>query len=86
MVTSLCERQSSHRKNPKVYKEDTKFKEYPIRGTTCEIKTVVTAEDRRVRDDLIEVFKITHGYSSVTLETFFETDSAIVSHEVINGS
>ena len=43
-------------------------------------------EDRRVRADLIEVFKITHGYSSVTLETFFEIDSAIVSHEVINGS
>jgi len=25
--------------------------------------------------DLIEVFKITHGYSSVTLDTFFEIDS-----------
>jgi len=38
MVTSLCEIQSYHRKNPKkVYKDDTKFKEYPVRGTTCEI-------------------------------------------------
>jgi len=33
-------------------------------------------EDRRVGADLIEVFKITHGYSSVTLDTFFEIDSA----------
>jgi len=32
-------------------------------------------EDRRVCADLIEVFKITHGYSSVTLDTFFEIDS-----------
>jgi len=32
-----------------------------------------------VRADLIEVFKITHGYSSVTLETFFEIDSATMS-------
>ena len=29
-----------------------------------------------MRADLIEVFKITHGYSSVTLDTFFEIDSA----------
>jgi len=40
-------------------------------------------EDRRVRADLIEVFKITHGYSSVTLETFFEILTLLVSHEVI---
>jgi len=33
-------------------------------------------EDRRVRADLIEVFKMTHRYSSVTLDTFFEIDSA----------
>ena len=33
-------------------------------------------EDRRVHADLAEVFKITHGYSSVTLDTFFEIDSA----------
>ena len=26
--------------------------------------------------DLAEVLKITHGYSSVTLDTFFEIDSA----------
>ena len=31
-------------------------------------------EDRRVRADLIEVYKITHGYSSVTIDTFFEID------------
>jgi len=36
-------------------------------------------EDRRVRADLIEVFKITHGYSSVTLETFSEIHSATMS-------
>jgi len=35
-------------------------------------------EDRRVRADLIEVFKITRGYSSVTLETFFKIDSASI--------
>jgi len=35
-------------------------------------------EDRQVRADLIEVFKITHGYSLVTLETFFEIDSASI--------
>jgi len=29
-----------------------------------------------VRADLIEVFKMTHRYSSVTLDTFFEIDSA----------
>jgi len=32
-------------------------------------------DDRRVRADLIEVFKITDGYSSVILDTFFEIDS-----------
>ena len=31
-------------------------------------------EDRRVRVDLIEVFKITHGFSSVSVGTFFEYD------------
>jgi len=28
-------------------------------------------EDRRIRADLIEVFKITHGLSSLSLDTFF---------------
>jgi len=31
-----------------------------------------------VHADLIEVLKITHGYSSVTLQTFFEIDSASI--------
>jgi len=29
-------------------------------------------EDCQVRDDLIEVFKITHRFSSVSVGTFFE--------------
>ena len=33
-------------------------------------------DDRRVRADLIEVFKITYGYSSIIFDTFFEVDSA----------
>jgi len=31
-------------------------------------------EDRRIRADLIEVFKITHGLSSLTVDTFFVLD------------
>jgi len=33
---------------------------------------VWSLEDRRVRADLIEVFKIVHGLSSVKFDTFFE--------------
>jgi len=32
-------------------------------------------EDRRIRADLIEVFKITHGLSSLTVDTFFVFDT-----------
>jgi len=38
-------------------------------------------EDRRVRADLIEVFTIAHGYSSVTLETLFEVASASITRD-----
>ena len=31
-----------------------------------------TLENRRVRADLVEVYKITHGLSSVSFSTFFE--------------
>ena len=31
-------------------------------------------EDRRIRADLIELYKMVHGLSPVKLETFFETD------------
>ena len=31
-----------------------------------------THEDRRIRADLIEVYKIIHGLSTVSLNTFFE--------------
>jgi len=31
-----------------------------------------TLEDRRIRADLIEVYKIIHGLSTVSLNTFFE--------------
>jgi len=34
-----------------------------------------TLEDRRIRSDLIEVYKITHGLSTVSMTTFFELDS-----------
>jgi len=39
-------------------------------------------EDRRIRADLIEVFKITHGLSSLSLDTFFvlDTDSRTRGH------
>ena len=32
------------------------------------------SEDRRIRAELIEVYKMVHGLSSVQLETFFEAD------------
>jgi len=31
-----------------------------------------SVEDRRIRADLIEVFKIIHGISSIKFNTFFE--------------
>ena len=31
-------------------------------------------EDRRIRSDLLEVYKMIHGLSSIKLETFFEVD------------
>jgi len=34
-----------------------------------------TLEERRVRADLIEVYKIIHGISSVSFDTFFEYNS-----------
>jgi len=34
-----------------------------------------TLEDRRIRADLIEVYKMMHGLSSVYLNTFFELSS-----------
>jgi len=48
-------------------------------GTTSELKNVAhrlkelklwSLEDRRIRVDLVEVFKITHGLSSLSLDTF----------------
>jgi len=60
MVTSLCERQSSHRKNPKeVYKDDTAER-------LAEFK-LWSLEDRRVRADLIEVFTAQRSYASAVL-------------------
>ena len=35
-----------------------------------------TLEDRRVHDDLIEVFKMFRGLSVVNIDTFFELDKA----------
>jgi len=35
-----------------------------------------TLEDRRLRADLIEVYKMYHGLSAVEFETFFELDKA----------
>ena len=40
-------------------------------------------EDRRVRADLIEVYKIVYGLSSVKFDTFFEVSSCIAGPEVI---
>ena len=34
-----------------------------------------TLEDRRIRADLVEVYKMVHGLSSVRLSTFFEFSS-----------
>ena len=34
-----------------------------------------TLEERRIRADLIEVFKMIHGYSNVKVDTFFEFDN-----------
>ena len=34
-----------------------------------------TLEERRVRADLIEVYKMMHGLSAVKFESFFELDS-----------
>jgi len=34
-----------------------------------------TLEERRNRADLIEVFKICNGYTTLSLEAFFEVDS-----------
>jgi len=33
-----------------------------------------TLEDRRLRADLIEVYRMYHGLSAVDFETFFERD------------
>ena len=77
MVTSLREGQSSHRKSTKkVYKDDTVFKEHPLWGTSSDIKTMVTGGSTSACWPNYEVFTITDGYSSFTLDAFFEIDSA----------
>ena len=52
-------------------------------------------KERRIRDDLIEAYKMVHGLSSIKLETFFEVDYDNRTHghdwklqkrEVIQGS
>ena len=35
----------------------------------------VDIEDHRIRSDLIKVYKIIHGLSTVSMATFFELDS-----------
>jgi len=42
-------------------------------------------EDRRVRADLIEVYKIVHGLSSVKFDTFFEFSSCSLQDETVAG-
>ena len=37
-------------------------------------------EDRRIRADLIEVYKMVHGLSSVKIKTFFEVDCGNRTH------
>jgi len=49
------------------------LKQLPYDERLSELK-LWSLEDRRIRSDLIEVYKMVHGFSSVKLETFFEKD------------
>ena len=64
-----------------VYKNDTMFKNVPYEKKLKELK-LWSLEDRHIRADLIEVFKITHRLSSLSLDTFFvlDTDSRTSGH------
>jgi len=57
------------------------LKNVPYEKRLKELK-LWSLEDRRIRADLIEVFKITHGLSSLSLGTFFvlDTDSRTRGH------
>ena len=47
------------------------IKEFPY-GVRLKKLGLWSLEDRRIRADLIEVFKIIHGLSTVNFSTFFE--------------
>ena len=57
------------------------LKNVPYEKRLKELK-LWSLEDRRIRADFIEVFKITHGLSSLSLDTFFvlDTDSRTKGH------
>ena len=59
------------------------LKNVPYEKRLKELK-LWSLEDRRihVRADLIEVFKITHGLSSLSLDTFFVLDTDSRTREV----
>jgi len=58
-----------------------RLKNVPYEKRLKELK-LWSLEDRRIRADLIEVFKITHGLSSLSPDTFFvlDTDSRTRGH------
>ena len=64
-----------------VYKNDSRFKELKVYEERLRELNLCTLEDRRLRADLIEVFKIVRGVSSIKPETFFVFDNKGVTRE-----
>ena len=74
MVPTLYQRQGSIRKNTEAFqKHDSSYAIISLPYQERLSKTGLwTLEDRHVRADLIEVYKIIHGVLSVSFDTCFE--------------
>jgi len=55
----------------KIHSHDSRPQGSPIRTETCKNQIMVTRA-RRTKADLIEVYKIIHGLSTIRFNTFFE--------------
>jgi len=70
MVTLLHKGQSFDRESSEaIYKDDTFCQSITLWTNT---RQATSMEDRRIRADIIELYKIIHGLSTVEFNCFFE--------------